>query len=288
MSSSLQKQLTHSAAVLAPAVIAIGMKPELAQILGLVGVASGAVAFFLSAQVDRGPWNLAQTAVRRLAQGKPLPKVESTTPSEVLRLFEELEELKDKLDAPVPQVKAKSIPAPGISPEFEDAVVSARQRAEENENDLVDFGRLLDKAQDNLGELTQNLERLQNNADESSSSILQISATNDEVAENIGELASSVREMVSSIEEMTFSIREVATNIDALSLTAEETSSSMNQMDVSIDQVQSNANETARLSENVAQDAELGAEAIASRRAAKKRSASSITSVRALRPSVKF
>jgi methyl-accepting chemotaxis protein len=36
----------------------------------------------------------------------------------------------------------------------------------------------------------------------------------------------------------------------------------MNQMDVSIDQVQSNANETARLSEEVAQDAEKGAEAI--------------------------
>jgi methyl-accepting chemotaxis protein len=36
----------------------------------------------------------------------------------------------------------------------------------------------------------------------------------------------------------------------------------MNEMDVSIDQVQSNANETARLSEEVARDAEMGAEAI--------------------------
>jgi len=36
----------------------------------------------------------------------------------------------------------------------------------------------------------------------------------------------------------------------------------MNEMDVSIDQVQSNANETARLSEEVAMDAERGAEAI--------------------------
>jgi methyl-accepting chemotaxis protein len=61
---------------------------------------------------------------------------------------------------------------------------------------------------------------------------------------------------------MAYSIKEVAKNVDALSLTAEETSSSMNEMDVSIDQVQSNANETARLSEEVAQDAERGAEAI--------------------------
>src|SRR5690606_124379 len=45
--------------------------------------------------------------------------------------------------------------------------------------------------------------------------------------------------------------------------TAEETSTSMNEMDVSIDQVKSNANETARLSEEVARDAETGADAIA-------------------------
>jgi methyl-accepting chemotaxis protein len=113
-----------------------------------------------------------------------------------------------------------------------------------------------------LGEVAHSVESLATNAEESSSSILEMTATNDEVAENLGELSSSVRETVSSIEEMTYSIREVAKNVDALSLTAEETSSSMNEMDVSIDQVQSNAKETARLSEEVAVDAEKGAEAI--------------------------
>jgi methyl-accepting chemotaxis protein len=113
-----------------------------------------------------------------------------------------------------------------------------------------------------LNEIAHSVESLATSAEESSSSILEMTATNDEVAENVGELSSSVRETVSSIEEMTYSIREVAKNVDALSLTAEETSSSMNEMDVSIDQVQSNANETARLSEDVAVDAEKGAEAI--------------------------
>ncbi len=82
------------------------------------------------------------------------------------------------------------------------------------------------------------------------------------MAVNITELSASVRESVASIEEMTYSMREVARNVDALSLTAEETASSMNEMDVSIDQVQSNASETARLSEEVARDAETGADAI--------------------------
>lgn len=112
--------------------------------------------------------------------------------------------------------------------------------------------------------IARHVEALASSAEESSSSILEMTATNDEVAENMATLASSVRETVSSIEEMAYSIKEVARNVDALSLTAEETSSSMNQMDVSIDQVQSNANETARLSEDVALDAECGAESIQS------------------------
>ena len=85
-----------------------------------------------------------------------------------------------------------------------------------------------------------------------------MAAANDEVSANMVNLAGSVQESAASIEQMTYSIKEVAKNVEALSSTAEETSSSMNEMDVSIDQVQSNANETARLSEEVAVDAEKG------------------------------
>jgi methyl-accepting chemotaxis protein len=113
-----------------------------------------------------------------------------------------------------------------------------------------------------LSGVGSSVEMLAQSADESSSSIRVMASTNDEVAESVAQLSQSVRETATSIEEMAYSIREVAKNVDALSLTAEETSSSMYEMDVSIDQVQSNANETARLSEEVALDAERGAEAI--------------------------
>ena len=116
---------------------------------------------------------------------------------------------------------------------------------------------------ESLRAIGQNVEVLAASAEESSSSILEM--TRDQRRgrrEHRRARARSVRETVASIEEMAYSIKEVAKNVDALSLTAEETSSCMNEMDVSIDQVQSNANETARLSEEVAQDAERGAEAI--------------------------
>jgi methyl-accepting chemotaxis protein len=111
-------------------------------------------------------------------------------------------------------------------------------------------------------EMAKQVDALSVSAKTSSASILEMTAMTDEVADNMANLAGSVRETVSSIEEMAYSIKEVARNVDALALTAEETSSSMNEMDVSIEQVQSNARETERLSEQVARDAEMGADSI--------------------------
>jgi methyl-accepting chemotaxis protein len=113
-----------------------------------------------------------------------------------------------------------------------------------------------------LMQVAESVEQLASSADESSSSILEMRTTSEEVGANMSTLAASVRDTVSSIEQMAYSIKEVARNVDALSLMAEETSSSMTEMDVSIDQVQSNAHQTARLSEQVALDAERGADSI--------------------------
>lgn len=87
-------------------------------------------------------------------------------------------------------------------------------------------------------------------------------AASAELAEAIEALGRSVAQTVGSIEGMTTSIQEVSRNIDALRFTAEETSTSMNEMDVAIGQVRENADTTARITEEVSQDAEQGAEAI--------------------------
>jgi methyl-accepting chemotaxis protein len=110
--------------------------------------------------------------------------------------------------------------------------------------------------------IAENVEVLYKAAEESSSSIVQMAATNDEVAENVQAMAASVQETSSAIEEMGHSLKEVARNVEALHALTEETSSSMNEMDISIGQVETNAYETARLSEQVTQDADLGVEAL--------------------------
>jgi methyl-accepting chemotaxis protein len=112
------------------------------------------------------------------------------------------------------------------------------------------------------GAVSERLQRLQQGLDGGAAVATEVNAAGAAAAEHASALARAAGDAASGVEAMASSVLEVARNVDALRFTAEETSSSMNEMDVSIDQVQSNANETARLSEQVARDAEIGAEAI--------------------------
>ncbi len=107
-----------------------------------------------------------------------------------------------------------------------------------------------------------NAEALSQSAEASTASLAKMSATNDERAHNIEAMTTSVEETTNAIEEMTFSIKEVAKSIGNLHASMEETSTSMREMDISISQVEVNANETAKLSEQVSNDAERGVESL--------------------------
>lgn len=110
--------------------------------------------------------------------------------------------------------------------------------------------------------IAENVEVLYQSAEESSSSIQEMATTNDEVATNVTTMAASVEETTSAIEQMTYSIKEVARNVEDLLKSAESTSASIREMDVANSQVETNAYETARLSEQVSKDAEIGMESI--------------------------
>ncbi|MEB2310270.1 MAG: methyl-accepting chemotaxis protein [Sorangiineae bacterium] len=228
-------------------------------LVGAAGIAAVVLAGSGAAEVSFG--SSLEDAARRAMDGKRVD-APAGAPPEIARAYSALEELSEALvghreadERRGEAVREASRVMTESLRQLTDGVASQIDASEET-------ARYIKEMTASLREIAQNIEMLASSAEESSSSILEMTATNDEVAENIVELAMSVRETVASIEEMAYSIKEVAKNVDALSLTAEETSSSMNQMDVSIDQVQSNANETARLSGEVAQDAERGAESI--------------------------
>ena len=257
-----QRQLLALAALVlaTTAVLVLGLSTNVATVtVGLVGL----VAVLAAADGASHRAELATTIGHALAQAREgkHPGVPDRSSPALVALYDEFGALADQISKPSRDAKrAAAVTAlvQNLQSGTRALIGGVAAQLEAAESTTKNVGLLADS----LKQISRHVEVLASSAEESSSSILELSATNEEVAENIQELASSIRETVASIEEMAFSIKEVAKNVDALSLTAEETSSSMNEMDVSIDQVQSNANETARLSEEVAMDAERGAEAI--------------------------
>lgn len=259
--SSISPRLVTLTAVASVPPLALGLLDQANMYKFLLVAVAGGVATFLAGNVDHDKaFHQLRQAIRKTSQRKDVSRPTTEDPA-LLSVYDELEELQDKLGQQQAAEQGSALSKEALldlSTSLDDLKLTTDQQETAN----ADVSRAIQHSQSKLTDLSASAQALATSADESSSSVLEMSATTDEVAENIGELASNVREMVASIEEMAFSIREVATNVDELSLTAEETSSSMNQMDVAIDQVQSNADETSRLSEEVARDAELGAESI--------------------------
>ena len=113
-----------------------------------------------------------------------------------------------------------------------------------------------------LKEVTNWVETLATSATESSSSILEMSANNDEVAQNMDLLSNSVEEVSTSIFQMSATIRQVSGGVTSLLNATTTTALSVAEMDDSIKQVEKHATDTAKITDAVREDAEMGKEAV--------------------------
>ena len=113
-----------------------------------------------------------------------------------------------------------------------------------------------------LKEVTNWVETLATSATESSSSILEMSANNDEVAHNMDLLSNSVEEVSTSIFQMSATIRQVSGGVTSLLNATTTTALSVAEMDDSIKQVEKHATDTAKITDAVREDAEMGKEAV--------------------------
>jgi methyl-accepting chemotaxis protein len=110
--------------------------------------------------------------------------------------------------------------------------------------------------------LAEQVDVLGRGAEEGTVTASAMAAAHDDVTGLMDQLGAVAAETTAAIGEMTRSITDVARAVGELHGSAEETSVSIQQMDISIGQVETNANETARLSENVLQDAATAGEAL--------------------------
>ncbi|WP_224364275.1 methyl-accepting chemotaxis protein [Hyalangium versicolor] len=208
------------------------------------------------------PLDAMMSMARRLAESDLTGRVDVATEDELGKLAEALNRIAQSWRETLGRVRGVSEGLAGVIEQISrtgttvsSGAGTVQARVEETSSSMVEMLA-------SLRGIADNVEVLYQSAEQSSSSIVQMAATNDEVAENVQSMAASVEETTSAIEEMSFSIREVATNISALSSSTDETNGSIKRMDSSIGQVETNANETARLSEQVSEDAQSGVESL--------------------------
>jgi methyl-accepting chemotaxis protein len=208
------------------------------------------------------PLDAMMSMARRLAESDLTGRVEVATEDELGKLAEALNRIAQSWRDTLGRVRGVSEGLAGVIEQISRTGTTVSSGAGTVQARVEETSSSMEEMLASLRGIADNVEVLYQSAEQSGSSIVQMAATNDVVAENVQAMAASVEETTSAIEEMSFSIREVATNIAALSSSTEETSLSIKRMDSSIGQVETNANETARLSEQVSEDAQSGVESL--------------------------
>jgi methyl-accepting chemotaxis protein len=208
------------------------------------------------------PLEAMMSMARRLAESDLTGRVEVATEDELGKLAEALNRIAQSWRDTLGRVRGVSEGLAGVIEQISRTGTTVSSGAGTVQARVEETSSSMEEMLVSLRGIADNVEVLYQSAEQSGSSIVQMAATNDVVAENVQAMAGSVEETTSAIEEMSFSIREVATNIAALSSSTEETSLSIKRMDSSIGQVETNANETARLSEQVSEDAQSGVESL--------------------------
>jgi methyl-accepting chemotaxis protein len=250
-------------------VMAVGSTRELGEVLGAVratllvafGLGFGvlSLAFFVvSRRLIVQPLQAMMHSASKLSEADLTGSVEVSSSDELGQLAEALNRIGQSLRDTLGRIRGVSEGVAQVIEQISRTGTTVSSGASTIQGRVEETSASMVEMLASLRGIAENVEVLYQSAEESSSSIMQMAATNDEVAENVQAMAASVEETTSAIEQMTISIKEVARNVEALLASTEETSTSMKQMDISIGQVEMNANETARLSEQVSQDAETG------------------------------
>ncbi|RMG03391.1 MAG: phosphate/phosphite/phosphonate ABC transporter substrate-binding protein [Nitrospirae bacterium] len=106
-----------------------------------------------------------------------------------------------------------------------------------------------------ISEISENTNDLAVSSEEIASAIEEMAASVSQIAENSSELFESVESTSTSIEEMSSSLKEVANHAADLLKSADDTLSTVEEITASVKEVEANTKESAKLSEQVMQEA---------------------------------
>jgi methyl-accepting chemotaxis protein len=123
---------------------------------------------------------------------------------------------------------------------------------------IGDTALSIQRINDSIRDVNNGVETLSHTATETSSAAMQMDTSIGEIAGHMDSLSETIDGTASSVVEMTGAIREIARNADQLNDSTDFTVSALGLLSQAVKQVESNAQETHQLSEETAEQAELG------------------------------
>lgn len=127
---------------------------------------------------------------------------------------------------------------------------------------ILGIAKNLENINLSLRHFTEKIEILSASIEESSSSTLELGASIEEVSDSVSKLFNYVDETSTAIFELTAISKQLSQNLENLKKVTEDTNSAMAEMEASIKEVEVKALESAKFTEEMERDAQLGKEAI--------------------------
>lgn len=146
----------------------------------------------------------------------------------------------------------------GITEKTRNLILDAKEQV----HSVSETNKSIKQLDKEIEKVVEEMDTLSQFAEQTASSILEMKSSIEEVAEAVHRLSSFVDEITTSMTEMSASFEEVAENTNSLSAFAVQNSASMVEMDATITQIEENIRDTETLTQQVAQVARVGYQAV--------------------------
>lgn len=220
---------------------------------------------FVAQKLLINPLRQLQSSVGKLANGELDMEEAAQTLSrdEIVQLSNSMQEMTGKLRQMVTKIGSASREVRNVAHIIQATAAGVGEGAARQDLGVSKASESVKVIVDAVGNIGAGVDALNINATEITSSILEMSASTEEVALNADGLANMSAEVSSSIAQTSASIKQVAVNASSLKEASDTTISSVAEMDSSIREVEMAATTTARITQTLMQDAEVGKASVA-------------------------
>jgi len=237
------------------------------QVMLAIIIVAGAFSLFIGLAIASGivkPLSEVLKNLKDIAEGEGdlTKELEIKTSDEVGMLAENFNLFMGRMREMVKRTRTVTHDLVKANEQIRSASRQVDEGAKQQSSALIESHQSLESINETAQGIAESTSTLLNASEESSSATLELGATIEEIASQMEKLFTVVEEISSSISQMSVSSQQITDNIETLSSSTEVTASSVTELDASIKEIEENAEKTDQFSDEAAQDAQRGKEAV--------------------------